>query len=57
MSSTDPPPTWQIMLAIVLNAIAVVLFLWFAAKVFRIGLLMFGKPPNLRTLFKWIRMA
>ncbi len=57
VSSNDPPPTWQVMAAIVLNAIAVVLFLWFAAKVFRVGLLMFGKPPNLRTLFKWIRMA
>ena len=57
VSSTDPPPTWQVLLAIVLNAIAVLLFLWFAAKVFRVGLLMFGKPPNLRTLFKWIRMA
>lgn len=57
VSSTDPPPTWQVLLAIVINAIAVVGFLWLAAKVFRVGLLMFGKPPNLRTLFKWIRMA
>ena len=57
VASNDPPPTWQIALAIVLNAIAVVLFLWLAAKVFRVGLLMFGKPPNFRTLFKWIRMA
>jgi len=39
------------------NAVAVVVFLWFAAKVFRVGLLMFGKPPNLRTLIKWVRMA
>lgn len=57
VSSNDPPPNWQIALAIVLNGIAVVIFLWFAAKVFRVGLLMFGKPPNFRTLFKWIRMA
>lgn len=57
VSSNDPPPTWQIALAILINMIAVVLFLWIAAKVFRVGLLMFGKPPNFRTLFKWIRMA
>lgn len=57
VSSTDPPPFWQVGLAILLNAIAVLLFLWFAAKVFRVGLLMFGKPPNLRTLIKWVRMA
>jgi ABC-2 type transport system permease protein len=35
----------------------VYLVLWFAAKVFRVGLLMYGKPPNLRTLVKWVRMA
>ena len=30
---------------------------WFAAKVFRIGLSMFGKPPNFATLVRWARMA
>lgn len=57
VSSTDPPPSWQIALVILINMIAVVGFLWFAAKVFRVGLLMYGKPPNFRTLIKWIRMA
>ena len=57
VSSNDPPPSWQVGVAILLNMIAVVVFLWFAAKVFRVGLLMFGKPPNFRTLIKWIRMA
>lgn len=57
VSSTDPPPTWQIATVILINMIAVLVFLWFAAKVFRVGLLMFGKPPNFRTLIKWIRMA
>jgi len=57
VASTDPPPVWQIGATILVNAIAVVVFLWLAAKVFRVGLLMFGKPPNLKTLFKWVRMA
>ncbi len=30
---------------------------WFAAKVFRIGLLMHGKPPSFGTLIKWARMS
>ena len=30
---------------------------WFASKVFRIGLLMFGKPPNFGTLMRWVRDA
>jgi ABC-type Na+ efflux pump permease subunit len=57
VASTDPPPMWQVALSIAVNAVAVVFFLWLAAKVFRVGLLMFGKPPNLRTLIKWVRMA
>ena len=31
--------------------------LWFAAKVFRVGILMFGKAPNMRTLIAWVRAA
>jgi ABC-2 type transport system permease protein len=57
VASNDPPPVWQTLLVILVNAVAVVVFLWFAAKVFRVGLLMFGKPPNIRTLIKWVRMA
>lgn len=57
VASNDPPPVWQTALVILVNAVAVVVFLWFAAKVFRVGLLMFGKPPNIRTLIKWVRMA
>ena len=57
VSSNDPPPVWQIGASIFVNMIGVMIFLWVAAKVFRVGLLMYGKPPNLRTLFKWVRMA
>lgn len=57
IASTTPPPLWQVLAAIALNAVAVVVFVWLAAKVFRVGLLMFGKPPNLATLIKWVRMA
>lgn len=57
IASTEPPPTWQIWLSIVIGIAAAYGSVWFAAKVFRVGLLMFGKPPNFRTLIKWIRMA
>ena len=57
IASNTPPPMWQILLAVAVNMIGVVVFVWLAAKVFRVGLLMFGKPPNIRTLIKWVRMA
>jgi ABC-type Na+ efflux pump permease subunit len=57
MTSTTPPPAWQVWLSIVIGFASVWGALWFAAKVFRVGLLMYGKPPNLATLVRWVRMA
>ena len=57
MSSTSPPPTWQVLLSIGIGVAGVVGAVWFASKVFRIGLLMFGRPPNLATLIRWVRAA
>ena len=57
LSSTSPPPMWQAWLSVLIGAAGAYAALWFAAKVFRIGLLMYGKPPSLRTLVRWARMA
>jgi ABC-type Na+ efflux pump permease subunit len=57
IASPEPVPVWQVAASIGVNLLGVVLLLWFAAKVFRVGLLMHGKPPNLRTLIRWVRMA
>jgi ABC-type Na+ efflux pump permease subunit len=57
ITSTEPPPTWQVLLSIGIGFIAVYLAIWAAAKIFRVGLLMYGKPPNFRTLIRWVRMA
>jgi ABC-type Na+ efflux pump permease subunit len=57
MTSSSPPPSWQVWLSIALSVMAAAAALWFAAKVFRIGLLMHGKPPDFRTLVRWIRLA
>ncbi|MCK5379656.1 MAG: ABC transporter permease, partial [Acidobacteria bacterium] len=57
MTSTSPPPMWQVWVTIAIGLLSVWGALWFAAKVFRVGLLMFGKPPNFATLIKWVKMA
>lgn len=57
IATPETVPGWQIAASIVVNLIAVWFLLWFAAKVFRVGLLMYGKPPNFRTLIRWVRMA
>ncbi len=55
MTSTAPPPWWQVWLSIAIGMGGVAAAIWFASKVFKIGLLMYGKPPNFATLVKWVR--
>lgn len=57
MTSATPPPLWQVWVSIAIGIATAAGALWFAAKVFRIGLLMYGKPPNFATLVRWARMA
>jgi ABC-type Na+ efflux pump permease subunit len=57
MASTAPPPWWQVWLSIGIGVGSVFAAIWFAAKVFRIGLLLYGKPPSLKTLIRWARSA
>jgi ABC-type Na+ efflux pump permease subunit len=55
--STEPIPGWQIALSMVIGFAAVFVAIWAAAKIFRVGVLMYGKPPTPATLLKWIRYA
>ncbi|HYK25759.1 MAG TPA: ABC transporter permease [Steroidobacteraceae bacterium] len=57
VASATPPPAWQVLGSMLVSAAAAIAVVWFAAKVFRIGLLMHGKPPNFATLIRWARMA
>lgn len=57
LASATPPPTWQVVGSIFAGVAGAAVAVWFAAKVFRIGLLMHGKPPNFATLIRWARMA
>ena len=55
LASTEPPPAWQVWLSIAVGIVFVYIAVWCAARVFRIGLLLTGKPPNFPTLLRWIR--
>jgi ABC-2 type transport system permease protein len=57
LASDTPPPLWQALLTIVVGFGGAAVCVWFAARIFRISLLMHGKPPNFATLIRWARMA
>jgi ABC-2 type transport system permease protein len=49
------PPIWQVVASVSLLLATTALIVWAAGRIFRVGLLMQGKPPNLPELLKWIR--
>ena len=53
--AAGPPALWEYVLTTLVLVAAVIFALWAAAKVFRIGILMTGKPPKAREIFQWIR--
>jgi ABC-2 type transport system permease protein len=51
------PPTWQIVLSYILTLAACGGMVWLAARVYRVGILMYGKKPSLKELWRWIRYS
>jgi ABC-type Na+ efflux pump permease subunit len=54
----DPDlPVWQVVATLVLMWVLVFFTIWAASKVFRVGILMYGKPPTFKELARWLRYA
>jgi ABC-2 type transport system permease protein len=50
------PPLWQVGLSIVFMIIGVVAVTWLAARIYRVGIFMYGKKASFKDLGKWIFM-
>jgi len=48
-------PVWQLVLSIVLLFGTFFGVVWFAAKIYRVGILMYGKKPTWKELYKWLK--
>jgi ABC-2 type transport system permease protein len=46
---------WEIALSMLLLVVTFAFMVWFAAKIYRVGILMYGKKPTYKDLWKWIR--
>ena len=54
---TQTPPLWQIALSLAIGYATVVLLIWLAARIYRIGMLMYGKRATIPEVMRWIRQA
>ena len=48
-------PLWELLLSIFLLVITVVLIILLAAKIYRVGILMYGKKPSYSEIIKWLK--
>jgi ABC-2 type transport system permease protein len=54
---SETPPLWQILLSFVIMSTTFWLILTFAAKIYRVGILMYGKKYTLKEVLKWVRYS
>jgi ABC-2 type transport system permease protein len=50
---TADVPLWQTILSMSLLVATIIVFTWFTAKVYRTGILMYGKKVSWKEIFKW----
>ncbi|MBD81040.1 MAG: ABC transporter permease [Crocinitomicaceae bacterium] len=50
-------PIWEVALSMVLLVLGFILVVWIAAKIYRVGILMYGKKPSYKELWKWLRYS
>lgn len=51
------PPLWHIALTVLVSILTIAAFFWITAKIFRIGILSYGKRPTIAEIWKWLKVA
>jgi ABC-2 type transport system permease protein len=54
---TQTPPFWQIALSLVIGFSSVLLIMWVASRIYRVGMLMYGKRASIPEAIRWARQA
>jgi ABC-2 type transport system permease protein len=55
--SSQMPPVWQIALSMVLMLVFIWGAIWIASRIYRVGILMYGKRATLPEILRWIRYS
>jgi ABC-2 type transport system permease protein len=54
---TETPPLWQIALSLAVGVATIVFLTWVAARIYRVGMLMYGKAASIPEVLRWVRQA
>jgi ABC-2 type transport system permease protein len=55
--STQSPPFWQIALSLFIGFGTVALLTWVASRIYRVGMLMYGKKATIPEVIRWVRQT
>jgi ABC-type Na+ efflux pump permease subunit len=55
ISAVPAPPAWQVWVSLLILVIATWLTVRLAARIFRVGILMYGQPPRVGEILRWLR--
>ncbi|MEO6806953.1 MAG: ABC transporter permease [Edaphobacter sp.] len=51
------PPAYQLALSILILVVTIYAVLWVASRIYRVGILMYGKKPNLPEILRWLKYS
>jgi ABC-2 type transport system permease protein len=54
---SQTPPLWQIILSLLIGFVTVVGLLWLASRIYRIGMLMYGKKATIPEVLRWVKQT
>ncbi|MDQ3753847.1 MAG: ABC transporter permease [Acidobacteriota bacterium] len=54
---TETPPFWQIALSLLIGVATIALMVWLTARVYRVGMLMYGKRASIPEVLRWVRQS
>lgn len=55
--SLGHPAAWEIVLSIVLTTASICALIWITSRIYRVGILMYGKRPNLPEILRWLKYS
>ena len=55
--SVSTVPTWEIASSIAIMIVTIYAILWITSRIYRVGILMYGKKPNLPEILRWVKYS
>jgi ABC-2 type transport system permease protein len=54
---TETPPLWQILLSLGIGVVTATGLIWLASRIYRVGMLMYGKKATIPEVLRWVRQS